>query len=319
VDQSDGRTFIERLRSTAGAGHTEKPRRFAGRRLVIGIPALWLTLLFLIPFLIVLKISFSEARLAIPPYAPLFTWAHGLPIPRIHLSGYAYLFTNPLYLRSYLYSVMVAAVSTLLCLLVGYPMAYAIARAGETWRSFLLMLIVLPFWTSFLLRVYAWIGLLQNDGLINNVLLRLGLIHHPITLLQTDFSLYIGIVYSYLPFMILPLYANLEKHDPALLEAAADLGARPLAAFLRVTLPQSLPGIAAGSLLVFIPAVGEYVIPTLLGRTDQIMIGRMLSDEFFDNRDWPVASGVAILILLLLVVPIVLLQRVERRELETET
>jgi putrescine transport system permease protein len=283
---------------------------------VAGIPALWLTLFFLIPFLIVLKISFSEAQLAIPPYAPLITWLHGLPVPQIHLSSYAYLFTEPLYLRSYLYSIMVASVSTLFCLLIGYPMAYAIARAGEAWRSFLLMLIVLPFWTSFLLRVYAWIGLLQNDGLINDVLLSLGLIHHPITLLQTDFSLYIGIVYSYLPFMILPLYANLEKHDPALLEAAADLGARPLSAFLRVTLPQSLPGIAAGSLLVFIPAVGEYVIPTLLGRTDQIMIGRILSDEFFDNRDWPVASGVAILILLLLVVPIVLLQRVERRELE---
>ena len=296
-----------------------RPRRLAGRRLVAGIPALWLTAFFLVPFLIVLKISFSEARLAIPPYAPLIAWLHGLPTPQIHLASYAYLFTDPLYLRSYLYSVMVAAVSTLMCLLIGYPMAYAIARAGEAWRSFLLMLIVLPFWTSFLLRVYAWIGLLQNDGLINNVLLHLGLIHHPITLLQTDFSLYIGIVYSYLPFMILPLYANLEKHDPALLEAAADLGARPLTAFLKVTLPQSLAGIAAGSLLVFIPVVGEYVIPTLLGRTDQIMIGRMLSDEFFDNRDWPVASGVAILILLLLVVPIVLLQRVERRQLEAET
>ncbi len=293
------------------------PRRFSARRLVAGIPALWLTVFFLVPFLIVLKISFSEAQLSIPPYAPLITWLHGLPVPRIHLSGYAYLFTDPLYLRSYLYSVMVAAVSTLMCLLIGYPMAYAIARTSEAWRSFLLMLIVLPFWTSFLLRVYAWIGLLQNDGLINEVLLRLRLIHHPVTLLQTDFSLYVGIVYSYLPFMILPLYANLEKHDMALLEAAADLGARPFTAFLRVTLPQSLPGIAAGSLLVFIPTVGEYVIPTLLGRTDQIMIGRMLSDEFFDNRDWPVASGVAVLILLALVVPIVLLQRVQRSKLES--
>ena len=297
----------------------EPRRRFPGRQLVAGIPAFWLVLFFLIPFLIVLKISFSEARLAIPPYAPLLTWLRGLPVANIHLASYAYLFTDPLYLRSYLYSLMVAAVSTFFCLAIGYPMAYAIARAGEAWRSFLLMLIVLPFWTSCLLRVYSWIGLLQNDGLINNVLRSLGLIHHPVTLLQTDFSLYVGIVYSYLPFMILPLYANLEKHDPALLEAAADLGARPLAAFLRITLPQSLPGIAAGSLLVFIPAVGEYVIPTLLGRTDQIMIGRMLSDEFFDNRDWPVASAVAILILLLLVVPIVLLQRVERRSLDSET
>jgi putrescine transport system permease protein len=295
-----------------------RPHRLRGRRLVAGIPTLWLAAFFLVPFLIVLKISLAEPRLAIPPYTTLIGWLHGLPVPRIHLSSYASLFTDPLYLRSYLYSIMVAAVSTLICLAVGYPMAYAIARAGEAWRTFLLMLIILPFWTSFLLRVYAWIGLLQNDGLINEVLLRLGLIQHPITLLQTDFSLYVGIVYSYLPFMILPLYANLEKHDPALLEAAADLGARPLTAFLRVTLPESLPGIAAGSLLVFIPAVGEYVIPTLLGRTDQIMIGRMLSDEFFDNRNWPVASAVAILILLLLVVPIVLLQRVERQELEGE-
>ncbi|HVS76239.1 MAG TPA: ABC transporter permease subunit [Steroidobacteraceae bacterium] len=319
MDQSAARKPIEPRPVRAGRHGMERLHRPSGRRIVAGIPALWLVVFFLIPFLIVLKISFSEPRLAIPPYAPLITWLHGLPVPRVHLSSYAYLFTDPLYLRSYLYSVMVAAVSTLICLAVGYPMAYAIARAGEAWRSFLLMLVVLPFWTSFLLRVYAWIGLLQNDGLINNVLLRLGLVHQPVTLLQTDFSLYVGIVYSYLPFMILPLYANLEKHDQALLEAAADLGARPLTAFLRVTLPQSLPGIAAGSLLVFIPAVGEYVIPTLLGRTDQIMIGRMLSDEFFQNRDWPVASAVAILILLLLVVPIVLLQRVERSEMEHES
>jgi putrescine transport system permease protein len=317
MQQSEAPALGERPRERAVSRLQGAARGHPGRRLMIGVPVLWLAVFFLIPFLIVLKISFSEARLAIPPYAPLLAWLHGLPVPRIHLSSYSYLFTHPLYLRSYLYSIMVAAVSTLFCLLIGYPMAYAIARAGEAWRTFLLMLIVLPFWTSFLLRVYAWIGLLQNDGLINNVLLSLGLVRHPITLLQTDFSLYIGIVYSYLPYMILPLYANLEKHDPALLEAAADLGARPLMAFLRVTLPQSLPGIAAGSLLVFIPTVGEYVIPTLLGRTDQIMIGRMLSDEFFDNRDWPVASAVAILILLLLVVPIVLLQRVERKQLET--
>ncbi|HWF98958.1 MAG TPA: ABC transporter permease subunit [Steroidobacteraceae bacterium] len=305
-------------RGALGRAGPRIQRFIRARQLIAGIPSLWLALFFLIPFLIVLEISFSEPRLAIPPYAPLIAWLHGWPVPHIHLSSYAELFTDPLYLRSYLYSIMVAAVSTLICLGLGYPMAYAIARAGEAWRTFLLMLIILPFWTSFLLRVYAWIGLLQNDGLINDVLLRLGLVHHPVTLLQTDFSLYIGIVYSYLPFMILPLYANLEKHDPALLEAAADLGARPLTAFLRVTLPQSLPGIAAGSLLVFIPAVGEYVIPTLLGRTDQIMIGRILSDEFFDNRNWPVASGVAILILLLLVVPIVLLQRVERRQLDAQ-
>ena len=288
-----------------------------GRRLIAGVPTLWLLLLFLIPFLIVFRISFSEVRLAIPPYTPLLSWHHGAPRFELHWSAYSFLFTDPMYVSSYLYSLKVAALSTLCCLLIGYPMAYAIARAGAATRPLLLMLIVLPFWTSFLLRVYAWIGLLKSNGVINNVLLSLGVIHHPLALLQTDFAVYIGIVYSYLPFMILPLYANLEKHDPALLEAAADLGARPWRAFLAITLPQSLPGIAAGSLLVFIPAVGEYVIPTLLGRPDQLMIGRVLSDEFFENRDWPVASAVAIVILLLLVVPILLFQRVERRQLET--
>ncbi len=287
-----------------------------GRRLVVGIPLAWLLLLFLLPFLIVLKLSFSETRLAIPPYAPLLEWINGLPHPALHLYNYTFLFTDPLYISAYLYSLQVAAVSTLLCLLLGYPMAYVIARAAGTWRSVLLMLIVLPFWTSFLLRVYAWIGLLKHNGVINNVLLYLGLIHQPLTMLQTDFAVYVGIVYSYLPFMILPLYANLEKHDGALLEAAADLGARPFTAFLRVTLPQSVPGIIAGSLLVFIPAVGEYVVPSLLGRTDQLMIGRVLSDEFFQNRDWPLASAVAILMLLLLVVPIMLFQRSGGRQMQ---
>jgi putrescine transport system permease protein len=291
--------------------------REQGRRLVAGIPTFWLLLLFLIPFLIVFSISFSEVRLAIPPYTPLVSW-HNTKLPTfdLHGSAYSFLFTDSLYVSSYLYSLKVAAISTLLCLLIGYPMAYAIARSSPASRSVLLMLIVLPFWTSFLLRVYAWIGLLKNNGVINNVLMSLGVIHHPLVMLQTDFAVFIGIVYSYLPFMILPLYSNLEKHDPALLEAAADLGARPFRAFLRITLPQSLPGIVAGSLLVFIPAVGEYVIPTLLGRTDQLMIGRVLSDEFFENRDWPVASAVAILILLLLVIPIMLFQRMQRRELE---
>ncbi len=288
----------------------------AGRRLVAGIPLAWLAVLFLAPFLIVLKISFSQMRLAVPPYAPLFGWRHGLPVPELHLSNYAFLLTDPLYASALLYSLKVAAVSTCVCLLLGYPMAYAIARSSPSRRTVLLMLVMLPFWTSFLLRVYAWIGLLQNDGIINNALLYLGVIHRPLVMLQTDFSVYIGIVYSYLPFMVLPLYANLEKHDPALLEAAADLGARPVARFLRITLPQSVHGIAAGALLVFIPAIGEYVIPSLLGRTDQLMIGRVLSDEFFENRDWPLASAVAIVMLLLLVVPITLLQRSERREME---
>jgi putrescine transport system permease protein len=310
--------LVARLKSGGAdrVGGAVRLTQAGGKRLVAGIPLLWLLILFLIPFIIVFRISFSEVRLAIPPYTPLITWHHGTPSLELHASAYAFLFTDQLYVSSYLYSLKVAAVSTLFCLLIGYPMAYAIARAGAAWRSLLLMLIVLPFWTSFLLRVYAWIGLLKNNGVINNVLLYLGIIHHPLALLQTDFAVYIGIVYSYLPFMILPLYANLEKHDTTLLEAAADLGARPLRAFLRITLPQSLAGIVAGSLLVFIPAVGEYVIPTLLGRTDQLMIGRVLSDEFFENRDWPVASAVAILILMLLVIPILLFQRLERRELE---
>jgi putrescine transport system permease protein len=295
----------------------ETLRKHLGRRLVIAVPYLWLIILFLIPFIIVFKISFSEARMAMPPYAPLIEWRDGAIVGiKLYFSNYQFLFTDKLYVSAFLYSLKVAAVSTMFCLLIGYPMAYAIARATAAWKNLLLMLIVLPFWTSFLLRVYAWIGLLKNNGVINNVLLALGVIHTPLTLMQTDFAVFVGIVYSYLPFMILPLYANLEKHDQTLLEAAADLGARPWRAFMRVTLPLSAPGILAGSLLVFIPAVGEYVIPSLLGPTDQLMIGRVLSDEFFANRDWPVASGVAILMLILLVVPIVLFQRVQGRELE---
>ena len=290
----------------------------AGRRLVAGIPLFWLLLFFLIPFIIVLKISFSEVRLAMPPFAPLFQWVQGWPTPKLHLGNYGFLFTDPLYISSYLYSIKVAAVSTLCCLLIGYPMAYAIAHASPTWRTVLLMMIVLPFWTSFLLRVYAWIGLLKNNGVINNILMYFGIIHEPLSMLQRDFAVYIGIVYSYLPFMILPLYSNLEKHDATLLEAAFDLGAGPITTFFRITLPQSVPGIVAGSLLVFIPAVGEYVIPSLLGRTDQLMIGRVLSDEFFENRDWPIASAVAILMLGLLVIPMMLFQHFERRTVEAQ-
>jgi putrescine transport system permease protein len=211
---------------------------------------------------------------------------------------------------------MVAAISTVFCLCLGYPMAYAIARSPPTYRNVFLMLVILPFWTSFLLRVYAWIGLLKTDGVINNVLLALHIIDEPLTLMYTDFAVYIGIVYSYLPFMILPLYSNLEKHDLTLLEAASDLGAGPVKAFLRVTLPLSFPGVVAGSLLVFIPAVGEYVIPSLLGRTDQLMIAKLLSDEFFLNRDWPKASAVAIAMLLLLVVPIMIFQHFQNKELQ---
>ena len=292
-------------------------RNWVGKKLVISAPYLWLLLFFLVPFLIVFKISFSEVRIAMPPYAPLLEWIGEYAVAvKLNLANYTFLFTDDLYVSSYLYSIKVAAVSSLWCLAIGYPMAYAMARSTPTWRNVFLLLVMLPSFTSFLLRVYAWIGLLKNNGVINNVLMALGVIDEPITMMQTDFAVYIGIVYSYLPFMILPLYNNLEKHDSTLLEAAADLGARPMTAFRRITLPLSTSGIWAGLLLVFIPAVGEYVIPSLLGRTDQLMIGRVLSDEFFANRDWPVASSVAILMLALLVGPIMIFQRFQNRELE---
>jgi putrescine transport system permease protein len=292
--------------------------QWGGSRAVIAVPYVWLLLFFLVPFLIVFKISFSEVQIAMPPYVPLFEWVEDARklVLTFNLNNYLFLFTDDLYVSTFLYSVKVAAISTVLCLLIGYPMAYAIARSTPTMRNVWLMLVILPFWTSFLLRVYAWVGLLKTDGVINNVLLSIGIIDVPMKLLYTDFAVYIGIVYSYLPFMILPLYSNLEKHDLTLLEAAADLGAKPVRAFLSVTLPLSVPGIVAGSLLVFIPAVGEFVIPSLLGRSDQLMIGRVLSDEFFSNRDWPVASAVAILLLLLLVLPIMLFQRYQNREIE---
>jgi len=286
-----------------------------GRTLVIGIPYLWLLLFFLIPFVIVFKISLSDARLGMPPYEPVIQWAEAQLISvRINLANYAFLWEDALYRNAYLNSIKVAGISTLLCLLVGYPMAYGIARTSRSWRNLLLMLVMLPFWTSFLLRVYAWIGILKNNGLINNTLMALGLIDEPIVMLQTDFAVYIGIVYSYLPFMVLPLYASLEKMDLTLLEAAADLGCHPVKAFLKITLPLSLPGIIAGSMLVFIPAVGEFVIPALLGGPDSLMIGRVLWEDFFNNRDWPVASAVAIAMLLLLVVPIMLLQYNQGRQ-----
>ncbi len=285
-----------------------------GRALVIAVPSVWLLLFFLIPFIIVLKISFAETRLAVPPYTSLLEWASGEYVQiRLNFGNYLFLLRDALYVQAFLSSLQVAAVSTVFCLALGYPMAYGIARADASWRNTLLLLIILPFWTSFLLRVYAWIGLLRNNGVINNVLMSLGIIDEPLVMLQTDFAMYVGIVYSYLPFMILPLYANLEKHDPTLLEAAVDLGCTPMHAFLRITLPLSIPGVIAGSMLVFIPAVGEFVIPRLLGGTDSLMIGRVLWDEFFSNRDWPVASAVAIALLLVLVIPIMIFQRYQMR------
>jgi putrescine transport system permease protein len=293
-------------------------RNWSGQRLVIGVPYLWLLVFFLIPFLIVLKISFAEfSPLGRPPYEPVFQWLdEGALQIKLLIGSYVYLFNEPLYVSSWLYSIKVAFFSTLFCLMLGYPMAYAIARSPPTYRNVFLLLVILPFWTSFLLRVYAWIGLLKNDGVINNVLLGIGIIDAPLTMMNTSFALYVGIVYSYLPFMILPLYSNLEKHDLTLLEAAQDLGAGPIRSFLRITLPLSFPGIVAGSLLVFIPAVGEYVIPSLLGSSDELMIARLLSDEFFLNRDWPKASAVAIAMLVLLVVPIMIFQRFQNKELQ---
>jgi putrescine transport system permease protein len=293
-------------------------KHWTGQRLVIAVPYLWLLIFFLVPFLIVLKISFAEfSPLNRPPYEPVFRWLEeGALQIKLLIGSYVYLLNEPLYVSSWIYSIKVAFFSTLLCLMLGYPMAYAISRATPTYRNVFLLLIILPFWTSFLLRVYAWIGLLKTDGVINNVLEFLGIINEPLAMMNTSFAVYIGIVYSYLPFMILPLYSNLEKHDNTLLEAAQDLGAGPIKSFLRVTLPLSFPGIVAGSLLVFIPAVGEYVIPSLLGRTDQLMVAKLLSDEFFLNRDWPKASAVAIAMLLLLVVPIMIFQRFQNKELQ---
>jgi putrescine transport system permease protein len=286
-----------------------------GRSAVIAIPYFWLLLFFLVPFIIVLKIAFSETQIAMPPYQPLLQWTGEKVLEiKLNIGNFLYLVEDSLYWRAYLNSIKVAGISTLFCLLVGYPVAYAIARANTTWRNVLLMMVILPFWTSFLLRVYAWIGILKNNGLINNFLTWLGVIDEPIVMLQTDFAIYVGIVYSYLPFMILPLYSTLEKMDLTLLEAAADLGCRPFKAFLTITLPLSMPGVVAGSMLVFIPAVGEFVIPALLGGPESLMIGKVLWTEFFSNRDWPVASAVATALLLLLVVPIVLLQRAQGAE-----
>jgi putrescine transport system permease protein len=290
-----------------------------GRSLVIAIPYVWLSLFFLVPFVIVLKIAFADKVIGQPPYTPLWDWIDETHLGiSLSIGNFQFLLDDPLYVIAYLSSLKIAAISTVLSLLIGYPMAYAIARSSQQWRVPLLMLVILPFWTSFLIRVYAWMGILQKEGLLNNLLIWLGIIDQPLEILHTDTAVYIGIVYSYLPFMILPLYATLEKLDISLLEAAEDLGCRPWKAFLLITLPLSLPGIIAGSLLVFIPAVGEYVIPELLGGIDTLMIGKVLSNEFFQNTDWPVASAVAIVLLLVLVIPIMVFQYVQAKQQEAE-
>lgn len=314
------RTPLSPLRPNPAARRARAKAALFGRpgRILVGfLPYAWLILFFLVPFLIVFKISLSEYQKSMPPYAPLFEMAEGHFVEiRAHLSNYQLLIEGNLYLYAYLNSLMIAAISTILCLLIGYPMAYAIARSSERWRTSLLLLIILPFWTSFLIRVYAWMGILADEGLLNKLLLKIGLITQPLVILNTDVAVYIGIVYSYLPFMILPLYATLEKMDMSLLEAAADLGCRPTHAFFRITLPLSMPGIIAGSMLVFIPAVGEFVIPDLLGGSEVLMIGKALWNEFFTNRDWPAASAVAIAMLLFLVIPVMFFQRYQSRSEE---
>ena len=277
-------------------------------------PYVWLLLFLLAPFAIILKISFADPLVALPPFTPLLDWAQsGLDRLNVSLDNYIFLFGDRFYATIYLNSIKMAAIGTLLCLLLGYPMAYFIARQPAAWRNLLLLGVILPFWISFLLRVYAWIGLLNTNGIINNALMSIGLITEPLSLLYNDFAVYIGIAYSYLPFMILPLYATLEQLDLDLNDAAADLGARRWQVFLDVTLPLSKPGLIAGCLLVFIPAIGEFVIPALLGGSDTLMIGRVLWDEFFVSRDWPVASAVSVVLLLILILPIGWFQRTEVR------
>lgn len=288
---------------------------------VIGAPYIWLLLFFLVPFFIVFKISLSDVATAIPPYTPTLDLSGGWEAIKTFFSeldfeNYAFITSDPLYIDAYWSSVRIAAIATFLTLLIAYPIAYGMARAPKDWQPTLMMLVILPFWTSFLIRVYAWIGILKKEGLLNLFLMNMGLISEPLTILNTNTAVYIGIVYSYLPFMILPLYSSLEKIKPSLLEAAEDLGSPPWKAFWQVTFPLSLPGIFAGCLLVFIPAVGEFVIPDLLGGSDTLMIGKTLWSEFFNNRDWPVSSAVAVVLLIVLILPIVLFQRMQQKQEE---
>ena len=298
----------------ADAAGAARPSRFrtwldrrAWRDLIIAIPYFWLLVFFLVPFFIVLIIAGGTSVVGIPPV----TW-HA-EFPYLTFDNYIFLTEDNLYWIGYVNSVRIAAISTVICLIVGYPMALGIARSEGVWRHVMLLMVILPFWTSFLLRIYAWMGMLGNNGIINNLLMNLHIIDEPIPMMNTDFAVYVGIVYSYLPFMVLPLYANLEKLDYTLNEAAMDLGSRPWEVFRDITLPLSIPGIVAGAMLVFIPATGEYVIPTLLGSSSSPMIGRVLADEFFLNRDWPVAAAVAVALLLLLVVPIMIYSHIESR------
>ncbi len=287
-----------------------------GRQAVIGVPFLWLFLFFALPFLIVIKISFAEADVAIPPYTEIFTYVEQKLDIVLNFANYALLTSDDLYISAYLGSLKMAFISTVLCLLIGYPMAYGISIARKEIQTVLLLLIMMPTWTAILIRVYAWMGILSNNGLLNAFLMWLGVISEPLQILNTNLAVYIGVVYSYLPFMILPLYANLVKHDQSLLEAASDLGSSTFNSFWKITVPLSKNGIIAGCMLVFIPVVGEFVIPELLGGPETLMIGKVLWQEFFNNRDWPVASSLAVVMLLILIVPIILFNRSQAKELE---
>ncbi|QFT58350.1 Putrescine transport system permease protein PotH [Sulfitobacter sp. THAF37] len=289
-------------------------RRFA----LIAVPYAWLLALFLVPFIIVFKISLSDLALAIPPYTPTMRDGIGEMFAAFDFENFTFLAEDDLYWKAYLSSLRIALLSTLMTLLVGYPIAYGMAKAPDEWRATLMMLVILPFWTSFLIRVYAWMGILSNEGLLNQLLISLGLISEPLQILNTNTAVYIGIVYTYLPFMILPIYAALDRLDESLNEAAEDLGCSRLQAFWLVTVPLSRNGIIAGSFLVFIPALGEFVIPSLLGGSGTLMIGKVLWEEFFNNRDWPVASAVAVVLLLILIIPIVLFQRNQQKQAEAE-
>jgi len=284
------------------------------RRFVVAAPYAWLLVFFLAPFGIVALLSLSHAVTGQPPYAPVIDFEGGAPAFHGSFENFAFLLSEPLYARALLSSLRIAVVATVLCLLAAYPMAYFIARARERHRSVLLLAVVLPFWTSFLIRVYAWMGLLRDNGIVNNALLSLGLIDEPLKIINTDVAVYIGIVYAYLPFMVLPLYATLERLDWRLLDAAADLGCRPFKAFLSITLPLSAPGVLVGALLVFIPVTGEFVIPALLGGPDTLMIGKVLWEEFFNNRDWPVAAALAVLVVIVLLPAIAGLQWAQARD-----
>ena len=283
------------------------------RALAIVPPYLWLVLLLLVPFLLVVKISFADLRFGVPPYTSLAEIEDDALSLTLHVRGYVLLLSDSLYVATYISSLKMAAITTLCCMLIGYPMAYYIARSSPATRGLLLLAVILPFWTSLLLRVYAWVGILRNDGLLNNLLMGLGLIDQPLEIYRTDLAVYIGMVYAYLPFFILPLYATLVKMDLRLLEAAYDLGARPWQAFWRVTLPLSRPGVIAGAMLVFIPAVGEYVIPEMLGGANTLMMGRVMWNEFFTNADWPMAASITVVMVLLLIVPLAWFQHSQTR------